>query len=170
MQVKLNVTRRDIAWFNVSKLFRLKSNLIVFAFVLLVASIASWRGAVSEGGEISWLVVAIGSLVGSVAGFAAIFLFSLVFVLLGSTIKSGVLGEHTYIIEETGLRELTQANDTLNYWPAIQKIEKSRTSILVQINAWLFHVLPRRAFDSDVEFDAFYNALKSRWQQESTSD
>ena len=167
MQVKLNVTRRDIAWFNISKLFRIKTNLTVFAFALLIATIASWRGSVSDGGEIVWPALVIGSLFGGVIGFAAIFLFSLVFVLIGSNAKSGVLGEHTYTIEETGLREQTQANDTLNFWPAIEKIEKSRTAILVQINAWMFHVLPRRAFNSDVEFDAFFDALKARCQSKS---
>ena len=47
----------------------------------------------------------------------------------------------------SGLREQTEANDTLNYWSAIQKIDKTKSAITVQMNAWLFHILPRRAFD-----------------------
>lgn len=170
MQVKLDVTRRDIVSFNVSKLFRLKSNLVVFAFLLLIAIVASWRGAVSEGGDVSWVVVALGALVGSVAGFAAIFLCSMVFILLGSNTKSGVLGEHIYTIEERGLREQTEANDTLNFWPSILKIEKSRSAISVQINAWLFHLMPRRSFNNDVEFHAFFDELKSRHLASSSVD
>lgn len=162
MQVSLDVTRRDIAWFNISKLLRLKSNLQVFAIVLVGVSIFAWLGASRDGGEVDWFLVAVSSFGGAIVGFALIFVFSLAFVLLGSTTRSGVLGTHTYTIEDLGLREQTEANDTLNYWPAIQKIEKSRTAIVVQINAWLFHVLPRRAFDSEQQYDAFYNALKAR--------
>jgi hypothetical protein len=67
--------------------------------------------------------------ISSAAGFAAIFVFSLVFILLNSNTKSGVLGTHTYTIEDAGLRERTAANDTLNYWSAIQKIDKTKSAI-----------------------------------------
>lgn len=102
MQVTVNVSRSDIVWLNVAKLFRLKSNLILFLFLLSVAAFFAWRGAVDDVGQVSWVVVAVASLVGAVVGFLAIFLFSLIIVLLNSTAKSGVLGEHTYTIEDAG--------------------------------------------------------------------
>jgi YcxB-like protein len=83
----------------------------------------------------------------------------LTFILVNSTSKSGVVGNHTFTIEAAGLREQTEANDTLNYWSAIKKVEKARAAIYVQINPWLFYVLPRRSFGSDQRFNAFFEAL-----------
>ena len=158
MQVELNVTRSDITRFNLSKMFRLRSHLQLVAIIFAGVSFFAWRKAARLGGDIDWVLVAISS----AGGFAAIFVFSLVFILLNSNTKSGVLGTHTYTIEDAGLRERTEANDTLNYWPAIQKIDRTKTAITIQINAWLFHVLPRRAFDGQEQYDAFYEALNER--------
>ena len=161
MQVELNVTRRDIAQFNLSRLFRLRSNLSLFLLILAVVTLVEWTSAGKLGKDINWFLVA----VASAGGFVAAFLFCLAFVLLNSNARSGVLGSHTYIVEEAGLREKTQANDTLVYWSAIQKIEKGNFAITVQINAWLFHILPRRSFDRHEHFDAFYAALNQSFER-----
>ncbi|HNP36949.1 MAG TPA: YcxB family protein [Woeseiaceae bacterium] len=162
MQVELHVTRGDITKFNLSKLFRLRSHLQLIAIILVGVAFFAWRKAERLGEEIDWILV----VVSSAGGFAAIFVFSLVFILLNSNTKSGVLGKHTYTIEDVGFREQTAANDTLNYWPAIQKIDKTKFAITVQINAWLFHILPRRAFDGQEQFEAFYEALCRRVVEE----
>ena len=166
MQVELDVTRRDIVWLNVTKLFRLKPNLNLLVIILLGVSFFAWRKSVWSGVEIDWILVFISSL----AAFLGIFLISLVFMLLGSTAKSGVVGLHKFTIEDAGLREQTSANDTLNYWSGIKKIEKTRAAINVQINPWLFYVMPRRAFGSNEKFDAFFDALVSRHKREMASD
>lgn len=155
MQVELRITRRDIAWLNISKLFRLKPNINLLVIIVLGVSFFAWRKSAWTGAEIDWVLVFVSSL----GGFAGIFLISLVFVLVSSTSKSGVISDHTFTIEDVGLREQTDANDTLNYWSAIKKIEKARAAIYVQINPWLFYVLPRRAFGSDQRFEAFFAAL-----------
>lgn len=166
MQVELSITRRDIAWFNMSKLFHLKSNLNVFVIILLGVSFFAWRKSVWVRGEIDWTFVFISSL----GGFAGFLLISLLFVLISSTSKSGVIGNHTYTIEDAGLREQTEANDSLNYWSSIRRIEKTKAAIYVHINPWLFYLLPRRAFDSDKQFGAFFDALKARYDAGSTKD
>jgi hypothetical protein len=143
-------------------MFRFRSHLQLIAIILVGVTFFAWRKAERTGGEIDWVLVVISS----AAGFAAIFVFSLVFILLNSNTKSGVLGTHTYTIEDAGLRERTAANDTLNYWSAIQKIDKTKSAITIQINAWLFHILPRRAFGGQEQFDAFYDALSRRVEEE----
>ena len=155
MKVELTVTRSDLAWLNISQLFRVKSNLRVFVIILLLVTFFTWRGATKEASDIDWVTVAVSSAGVSIAAFSAFFLVSLVFVLVSSTAKSGVIGNHIYTIEDSGLRELTEANDSLNFWPSIQSIEKTSKAIIIQINAYLFHVLPRRGFDSDAHYDAF---------------
>jgi hypothetical protein len=91
-------------------------------------------------------------------------------VLLNLATKSGVLGEHTYTIEDAGLREVTEANDTLAFWPSIQNIEKSKRSIFVQVNPWLFHVLPNRAFESSEQFDLFFSLVEKHYKKQSSTD
>lgn len=158
MQIEVTVTRGDIARLNISKLLRLRTNLQLFAIIFVGVTFFAWRKEVNAGDDIDWILVS----VSSSGAFIAIFGLALVFVLLSSNTKSGVIGVHTYTIEESGLREQTAANDTLNYWAAIQKIEKTQNAILIQINAWLFHVLPRRAFDGQEQYEAFFNALTER--------
>ena len=89
MQVELTVTRGDVTWLSFSKLFRVKSNIRVFVIVLIFVTFFGWRGAAKDSSEIDWTAFAIASISVSVAVFAAIFLMSLVFVLVGSTAKSG---------------------------------------------------------------------------------
>ena len=170
MQVTVNITRSDIAWLNVSKLFSLKSNLLLLLFIFVIAAIFAWRGAVDDSGHFDWSVVALATLLGAAAGFSVIFLLSLVLVLLNSTTKTGVLGEHTYTVEDAGLREVTGANDTLAFWPSIQNVEKSKRMIFVQINPWLFHVLPNRAFESEDQFDLFYSLVERHHKKHSTTN
>ena len=168
MQVTVSVSWSDIVWLNLTKLFRLKSNLRLFLFVLAASVFFAWRGAVGDSGQFDWIVVTFTSLAGAIVGFSAIFVFSLVFALLNSTVKSGVLGEHTYTIEEAGLREVSEANDTLTFWPSILRVEKSKRSILVQISPWLFHVLPYREFENDEQYDSFFSFVEKHFKEHST--
>ncbi len=162
MQVEVTVTRRDIARFNLSKLFRLKSNLIVLAFAYFVVGMGAMKGATSDGQGVDWVVFLVVTLLGGTLLFGAIVIVSLIFVLISSNSQNGVVGPHTYTIEERGLRELTKANDTLNFWSAIRKVDKSSTAISVEIAPWLFHVLPRREFESDEAYEAFFREIRSR--------
>ena len=139
-------------------MFRLQPNLSLVAIIVVGVSFFAWRRSVRTGVAIEWILV----LVSSLAAFLGVFLVSLLFVMLGSTSRSGVIGRHTFTIEDAGLREQTAANDTLSYWSAIRRIEKTRAAINVQISPWLFYVMPRRSFGSDEAFDAFFDALVSQ--------
>lgn len=162
MRVEVDVTRGDIVRFNLSKLFALKSNLITLAISCLLAIAVSFAGAWTDDGEFVWQAFLIVAGIGGIAIFLAIFVCSLVFVPINSTTAAGLLGKHTVSIEDAGLRERTHANDTLDYRHALEAAHKSRSMIQVQITRWLFHVLPRRDFASDEEYEAFYAEIVSR--------
>lgn len=162
MQVEVDITRGDIARFNFSKLFVLKANLIALGISYLLAIVVSFSGARTSDGEFVWQAFLIMAGIGGIVIFLAIFVCSLVFVLLNSTMANGVLGKHTFSIDDAGLRERTDANDTLNYWHAIRNVRKSRTVIFVETAPWLFHILPRRDFESDEAFDAFFSEIDAR--------
>ena len=107
---------------------------------------------------------AVGALGGGIFGTVGGLLCSMAFALSSSTAKTGVLGRHDFEIREDGLFESTPANEQLNRWAGITAVERTAAFIYVGINAYLFHVIPRRSFASQSEYDAFFEALRSRWQ------
>ncbi len=162
MQVTLNVTRGDILRLNLSKILTAKANLICFGFSILLAAGVAFANYLDDPADFGWRWFALFTLVGGIFIFILIFLISLFFVLINSTVGSGALGEHTFTIEEAGLREETVANDSLSYWSGLQRVEKTRSAIFVQTTPWLFHILPRREFASDDEFETFHKEVASR--------
>ncbi len=144
-----------------SKVLILKANLITLGFAVLMGAAIALLNIREDSTGLGWTYFLVFTAVGGIFIFVVMFVFSLVFVLINSTVKSGVLGQHTYTIEDAGFRERTEANDSLNFWPSIPKIEKTRTAIVLQINPWLFHVLPRRGFDNDEFYEAFFDELIS---------
>ena len=162
MQVDVNVTRGDIVRFNVSKMFRLKSNLLLLGIMILIVGLGAWDGMRDGGQGVDILILLGVALVGGMLGFFVVFTFATIFVLLSSTARSGTLGAHTYSIDERGFREATPANESLNYWHSIGKVEKGRSAISMEIAPWLFHVLPRRDFESDVAYESFFAEIQSR--------
>lgn len=80
----------------------------------------------------------------------------MVTVLLTVGKKSGILGVHHYSLSEQGLEERTDANETLQKWEGIQSITKLPNYILFRVNGYLFHTVPRRAFETNEEFISFY--------------
>jgi hypothetical protein len=162
MQVSTDIRRSDLIAFNLYLLPRTKANYIfvglvaagVFVYLLMTKRHAS-------GDSIA--IAAVTSLVAAAAGLFAGFVISLLFILLTSTEKGGILGTHTYQLTPEGLRESTPLNVALQKWAAIQSVGKSPNFIYLRINSYLFHLIPRRSFDSQQEFEAFWaNVRKFR--------
>lgn len=162
MHVDVNVTRSDLIWLNLSQCFRLRSNIYLFLTILILVTVFVWLSAKPDPDGIDWIALAIASGITTLVTCGILVAVSIFVVLLNSTGRAGVLGKHSYTIEDAGLREATVANDSLHFWPAIAKVENRSRAILVQINAYLFHVLPRREFQSDDQFEAFYRSLADR--------
>jgi hypothetical protein len=105
-------------------------------------------------------IAVVASLVAGLAGLFAGFVISLLFILLTSTEKGGILGSHTYQLAPEGLHESTPVNVTLQKWAAIQSVGKSPNFIYLRINSYLFHLIPRRSFDTQQEFESFWAHLR----------
>lgn len=160
MKIDVHISRFDLVRLNVWFLFRAKSNWIVSAtvslFVLIYIAVTR-----SPAGAASWLLVTFSSIAGGAAAVLFGFGLSLVAILFGSTEKAGVLGRHTYTISDVGFRETTEANDTVQRWGAINALYRTMNCILIQINSYLFYLVPRRAFDDPESYDRFWRLLNS---------
>ena len=163
MQVQVNIRRIDVIAFNLFLLPRARANLIFFVavaigiFTFLIAQQSSLSTA-------NIVIALISSVIGGAAALLLGFLGSLIFVLLSSSVKSGVLGLHTYNIEPEGLREITAVNEGLQKWTGIQEVARSKRFLYIRINGYLFHLIPRHAFSSDHEFNEFGAAAYNNWK------
>ncbi|MEL7024158.1 MAG: YcxB family protein [Pseudomonadota bacterium] len=164
LRVETDLTRKDLVRFNLSKLFRHRSNLNLFLMIFVVIFFMTALEALGSEGDTNWLKLI--ALVGlaSAGGFAVAYLIGLLFVVFSASAATGTLGRHVLIIEDDGFREQTEANDSLHYWRAIRKIDKSSYAITVQVNSYLFHVIPQREFESASDFETFYAELMRRFE------
>ena len=161
MQVRVHLTKPDIARANVLFLTNSPSTLKGIA-VFVVAIGAFLYFTRHPQSAMDWGVLAFSAAVGVILSFLISTSISLIWILGNSTEKAGVTGEHLFEITEQGLREKTSQNESIQAWAGIRKPLRSRKLILVRINAYLFHVLPRRAFADEAAYDAWWNELNRR--------
>ena len=163
MEIETDITRVDLIKLSLLFLLREKSNLVVVGvFAAGVFIYLLFRTQPDEAGSV---VSAAGvAIAAGFAGFVTMFLISLVFIVLTSSQENGVLGKHTYWLTEEGLHERTAANEGLQRWQGFQAVVKSNDFIILRINSYLVHVIPRRAFTSEQAFELFWSKASDYWQ------
>lgn len=102
------------------------------------------------------LIVVFASITSGLGGLLAGFTFSLIAILFVVSEKTGGLGKYIFIIAEQGFHEKTEANETTQKWQGILSIIKSKSYIFIRINSYLFHVIPKRSFANEGEFEKFW--------------
>jgi len=164
VEVEVNVLNADLAWTNLLIAHRIPGHWTLFTFIWVgFVGAYLYRHGLSQGTEAVISVVGKGLLY-AVAAFGVLIILSVLFTLVGANKKSGVLGTHHYRIENDGLREWTDANDTLTKWAGINAVIRTRRFIFVRVTWYLFHVLPSRCFESKDKFNSFYEELRLRWK------
>jgi YcxB-like protein len=73
--------------------------------------------------------------------------------------------EHVIILAEDGLREETPFGTTERTWAAVQQLRRSKNYIFVYIAAHQAHLIPRRAFGTQEEWDRFYASCREKTQR-----
>jgi hypothetical protein len=74
------------------------------------------------------------------------------------------LTEHTIVLGEQIFTEETVYNKTEQKWTSVQKLARTRRYIFIYLAQHMAHVVPRRAFRDDAEWDAFYDYCSQRTQ------
>lgn len=162
MKVHAHLTRSDIARANLLVMRRSPSSLrSVLLLALAVGLFAAVDGARPHGLQ-AWLLLAGLSLAGGILVYLLMAAFSLAWILLHATEQAGATGDHVFEISDEGFRERTPYNDSLHAWCGLQKPLRSSDLILVRINAFLVHVIPRRIFARDEDFEAWWTEIDRR--------
>lgn len=156
MKITAEITRKDLALLNIYLLPRLKANWIFLGVMILI--IAIFLAITKSPSDISgYCALAIGSVFGGLGGVIIGFIINIIMMLLTVGKKSGVLGIHHYELLPEGIKESTTANESLQRWGAIVTVRIHGNYLLFRVNNYLFHVIPKRAFESEENFMSFYS-------------
>lgn len=79
--------------------------------------------------------------------------------------QSGVICQHTMALTETELIEKTDVSEGHFIWESLEKIEEIDDYILIFISPDGFHIIPKRAFESTSEYQAFSEFAKNKIPQ-----
>ena len=164
MKVDTNINKIDLIRLNLIILPRLKSSYImILAISLFVFTYIAWTNGLPQSSK-SWLNILLSSIAGGVIGLLGGFVFSMVSILFMSTKKNGILGIHEYTLTPEGLYEETKANKSLNKWKGINKVYIVSSYILFQISGYLFHIIPKRSFESSEDFNKYATVSIKYWR------
>jgi hypothetical protein len=169
MKITTYIRKVDLVRLNLSILPRMRSTYItIFVVFCLTFLFIAWNhGLPNTPGKLAIHVLC--SVVGGVSGMLFGVIFNIIIILLMSSTKNGVLGEHTFTLLPEGLHEETIANEGLSKWYGVLGIRSVGSYLLVQVAPCLFHIIPKQSFDSIEQFENFKNQAINYWQQAQTS-
>lgn len=164
MEVKTNIEKKDLIYFNLTIIPKLRSTYItiIVLSIFMLAFLFLTRGIPSSGRD--FLLMLIISTAGGFIGVTVSTIFSILTLLVMSSKKNGVLGQHIYRISEDGLYESTSANEGLSKWTGITKVEVVGSYLLFQISGYLFHIVPARSFPNENNFRFFAEKSLAYWK------
>jgi hypothetical protein len=166
MKVITNIRRLDLIHFNLALLPRLRSTYVTIGVIALAAAtLVFWQHGVDETVR-NWKLVGVVSLAAGVGGMLVGMVISMFFVVFTSSKSNGILGAHEYEIKPEGLFEKTDANEGFNKWSGIQEIRIVGPFLLFRISGYLFHVIPKRSFESSEKFQEFVQMAQMKWRRD----
>jgi hypothetical protein len=72
----------------------------------------------------------------------------------------GLIGEHTITLTPEGLEESTSFNSGLHRWTGILRVVSTRLYLLIYINEYMVHTIPKRAFSSVTDAENFEQCIR----------
>jgi hypothetical protein len=74
----------------------------------------------------------------------------------------GHLGKHRLVLSEDGVLESTAVGDSRTSWSGVDRVEENREYIFIYTTPTAAHMIPKRAFRSADEAEAFYRFAGQR--------
>jgi hypothetical protein len=165
MEVTTNIEKLDLIKLNLSIAIKMKSTYIsILVITGIVFSFLLWKKGIPSTDK-NWMIMVFASFSGGLLGTIASLLFNMICILSMSSEKSGVLGEHHYQVSPDGLHEKTSANEGLSKWKGIAEIRVTDTYLFFRITGYLYHIIPKRSFNSQSEFNKFALESQQYWKK-----
>ena len=164
MRVTVNIRKMDLVRFNLAVLPKLRSTYVtILVIAVFVFVFICWKNGLPQAQK-AWIAIIIGSFSGGLFGMLFGVVFSMISILLMSSTKNGILGQHEYTLTEEGLHEKTSANEGLSKWAGITKVKVAGSYLLFQISGYLFHIVPLRSFETKEISNEFVSLSMEYWQ------
>jgi predicted membrane protein len=166
MKVDFEITHDDLIKFNHYAILRSKYNRRFFySFLIAISFIIAILFFLISPSLLPWSIF---SIIIWIAGFSLLWFR----VFLAPPIKTdhndkrkGFTGKHAIEINEQGLREKTEVNDTIHSWKDIKSIEETDEYIYAHIGPLVAHVIPKRTFTDQDDTNRFSISLKNYFMQ-----
>ena len=164
MDVNVNVGRWDLVRFNFATLFKVRANLVMFLMIWAMAILIMLHEYDWSLSGLNIPVALLITFVLAVAGSLFFFTFIMIWMVLTVTEKSGWIGEHRFLVEDRGIREVTSASDSLHMWESIHDVQLAAKMLMIRVTQFTFLLLPKRGFDDPEQFEPFCAEVTKRWR------
>ena len=158
--VSVDVNRSDLLVFQFRSLWVHPVNRLIFALLFVFCFVTSLKSSAPKFDVLHLVIAAVVGLIFTAAGMLLGFAVISVLVLRGGPAQRGSLGEHTFSLTELGLVESSRYNETLIKWGGAHRLLRTPRMIYVQMNAGIYHLIPRRFFASAEDDEKFWAAIQ----------
>lgn len=163
LKVTVYLTRLDLITLPWKLWFRLRVNqFLMLGMWIFLFKIAFQEPESGTTGDIG--ASALGASMGIAVGIVCFLALHSVYAFLAPFKNKGVLGRHDLALSPDAFRESTDVNDSGYRWVAISRVLRLRRSLIIQLNSFTVCPIPRRAFDSEHDFEAFCAYAQNAWR------
>ncbi len=153
--ITVNITMGDLIRFNAVEFARPRRLLAYLAAIaLMIGAFLIAKHGWPQSSR-NWFALAAGMLGGGIGGMLLMLLYGTLTIFFMASRIPGLLGRHDYEFTENGLIEHTSVNETLIKWGGARALHKNDVRLLIELGPGMAHIIPRRSFQSSIEFDAF---------------
>ena len=82
--------------------------------------------------------------------------------LIFASAEKGFIGPTIYNLCEEYFEESTKGTETKTKWSSINNIYKFRNFMFIRINGYRIHIVPKRDFPNDQEFEQFCSMAQEK--------
>lgn len=161
MEIKFSVSREDYWRYNIfNHLYIPKNrNSSVISIIIGAALIIIWKLFIGSG----WVAILESLMIFLV--FCVVFFYIILRNSVAWFYKNdpGFFQEHTIIIDEKGIREITAKADLKYSWQGVRDILQDNHNIYIYVEGSLGYVIPKRAFSSQDDTIKFFQLATLYW-------
>jgi len=174
MELKVNINREDYLHYTRHILLKKGMDWKLFSFLFVITgTILVTIPIISSYFTSEDIVISLSDLGGKLAIFSALF-YILHIAYRNRVIDSSEyiphekgchLGEYKISILDEGFKRSSDIHEQMTNWRAIKSVEKDNNSIYLLLDQVTGHIVPKRSFDTEEAYKAFYDTVLGKVEQ-----